>query len=378
MLPNKRLQIFISSTYKDLIEERQAAVQAILSCNHIPAGMELFAASDQTQMNVIKDWINQSDIYLLILGGCYGSIEPISGKSYVQLEYEYALKLGKSTFAIVITDEHLEEKAKQQGTFVIEKDNQVQYKEFKKLVLSRMVRFWNDLKDIKLSIFETVSEFSRRHDLIGWVPGNQQVDTSKMAEELARLGQENSRLIEEKKEIEKNSRKINFKNLGDKRRGFTQRAIVNGHELIIRTGEYTDGNLGEILATFEAKENATNRALLECFSMAVSLGLQYGVPLDEFVAKFVFTKFEPSGFVEHPNIKSTTSVIDFIFRVLGYEYLGRTDLVHVLDKPELMNTGIDDWDEIPTGLEYEKEPELSSVRIVGHNDKKSKEKDDKK
>jgi ribonucleoside-diphosphate reductase alpha chain len=102
-----------------------------------------------------------------------------------------------------------------------------------------------------------------------------------------------------------------------------------------------------------------------CFAIAISIGLQYGVPLEEYVEKFVFTKFDPAGFVEHPNIKSTTSIVDFIFRALGYEYLGRTDLVHVLDKPEVLNTGADDWDDIPTSLEYEKAPELSSVRVVG-------------
>jgi ribonucleoside-diphosphate reductase alpha chain len=107
--------------------------------------------------------------------------------------------------------------------------------------------------------------------------------------------------------------------------------------------------------------------MMNCFAIAISIGLQYGVPLEEFVDKFAFTKFDPSGFVEHPNIKSTTSIVDFIFRVLGYEYLGRTDLVHVLDKPEVLNTGADDWDEIPSNLEYAKEkeiPELSSVRII--------------
>ena len=109
------------------------------------------------------------------------------------------------------------------------------------------------------------------------------------------------------------------------------------------------------------------RSMMNCFAIAISIGLQYGVPLEEFVDKFAFTKFDPSGFVEHPNIKSTTSIVDFIFRVLGYEYLGRTDLVHVIDKPEVMNTGADDWDEIPSSLEYakEKEQELSSVRIIG-------------
>ena len=74
----------------------------------------------------------------------------------------------------------------------------------------------------------------------------------------------------------------------------------------------------------------------------MALGLQYGVPLEEFVDKFAFLKFDPSGIVEHPNIKVTTSILDLVFRILGYEYLGRTDLVHVLDRPEVINTGVDD------------------------------------
>lgn len=149
-----------------------------------------------------------------------------------------------------------------------------------------------------------------------------------------------------------------------KRRGFTQKAKINGQAIFLRTGEYGDGTLGEIFIDM-AKEGATMRSMMNCFAISISIGLQYGVPLEEFVDKFAFTKFDPSGFVEHPNIKSTTSIVDFIFRVLGYEYLGRTDLVHVLDKPEVMNTGADDWDEVPSnGLEYVKDPELSSVRIT--------------
>jgi ribonucleoside-diphosphate reductase alpha chain len=142
-----------------------------------------------------------------------------------------------------------------------------------------------------------------------------------------------------------------------KRRGFTQKAKINGQALFVRTGEYADGTLGEIFIDM-AKEGATMRSMLNCFAISISLGLQYGVPLEEFVEKFVFTKFDPAGFVEHPNIKSSTSIVDFIFRVLGYEYLNRTDLVHVLDKPEVANTGEDVWDE-PV-----KQPELSSVRVV--------------
>ena len=149
-----------------------------------------------------------------------------------------------------------------------------------------------------------------------------------------------------------------------KRRGFTQKAKINGQAIFLRTGEYGDGTLGEIFIDM-AKEGATMRSMMNCFAISISIGLQYGVPLEEFVDKFAFTRFDPSGFVEHPNIKSTTSLVDFIFRVLGYEYLGRTDLVHVLDKPEVLNTGADEWDEIPSnGLEYAKEQELSSVRVT--------------
>src|SRR5688572_7204681 len=152
-----------------------------------------------------------------------------------------------------------------------------------------------------------------------------------------------------------------------KRRGFTQKAKINGQTIFLRTGEYADQTLGEIFIDM-AKEGATMRSMLNCFAIAVSIGLQYGVPLEEYVEKFVFTKFDPAGFVEHPNIKSSTSIVDFIFRVLGYEYLNRTDLVHVLDKPEVLNTGEADWD-LPTESlaktgEPLKQPELSSVRVL--------------
>ena len=157
---------------------------------------------------------------------------------------------------------------------------------------------------------------------------------------------------------------VERRSLPAKRRGFTQKAKINGQTIFLRTGEYADGTLGEIFIDM-AKEGATMRSMLNCFAISVSIGLQYGVPLEEFVDKFAFTRFDPAGFVEHPNIKSTTSIVDFIFRVLGYEYLGRTDLVHVLDKPEILNTGTDDWDDVPSGLEYDKTPQLSSVRVVG-------------
>ncbi|MCL6523996.1 MAG: vitamin B12-dependent ribonucleotide reductase [Thermoflavifilum sp.] len=126
------------------------------------------------------------------------------------------------------------------------------------------------------------------------------------------------------------SRIVQRKSLPAKRRGFTQKAKINGQTIFLRTGEYSDGTLGEIFIDMH-KEGATLRSMMNCFAIAVSIGLQYGVPLEEFVDKFVFTRFEPSGAVDHPNIKFATSIVDYIFRVLGYEYLHRTDLVHVPD-----------------------------------------------
>ena len=161
------------------------------------------------------------------------------------------------------------------------------------------------------------------------------------------------------------ARIVERRTLPAKRRGFTQKAKINGQAVFLRTGEYSDGTLGEIFVDL-AKEGSTLKGLMNSFAIAISVGLQYGVPLEEYVEKFVFTKFEPSGMVDHPNIRSTTSIVDFMFRCLAYEYLGRTDLVHVLDKPEIGNLGTDDWDDVPTGLEYEKKtPELSDIRVVG-------------
>jgi hypothetical protein len=188
----KRLQVFVSSTYTDLIEERQAAVEAILTAGHIPAGMELFAAGDESQLEVIKQWIDESDIYLLILGGRYGSVEKSSGKSYTQIEYEYALEKGKPLFACVINDQALEDKVKLHGREVVELSEPQKLKGFRDLVTSKVVRFWSDTKDIKIATSEKLAELVRRSDLVGWI--RQEADFSQLAIELSRLSQENAQL----------------------------------------------------------------------------------------------------------------------------------------------------------------------------------------
>ena len=115
----------------------------------------------------------------------------------------------------------------------------------------------------------------------------------------------------------------------DRRKGYTQKAVVGGHKVYLRTGEYDDGRLGEIFIDMH-KEGAALRSLLNNFAIAVSLGLQYGVPLEEYVDAFTFTRFEPSGPVQGNNtIKYATSILDYVFRELAVSYLERFDLAHV-------------------------------------------------
>jgi hypothetical protein len=190
----KRLQVFVSSTYTDLIRQRQAAVEAILTAGHIPAGMELFTSGDESQMEVIKQWIDESDIFLLILGGRYGSLEPRTEKSYTQLEYEYAVEKGKPLFACVVTEVAQEKRVKEFGSGVLKTEHPQKLKEFRTLVLSRTSRFWDDFKDIKIAVGETLAQFARRDDLIGWVRPSQEANMPALADEIARLSKENAEL----------------------------------------------------------------------------------------------------------------------------------------------------------------------------------------
>ena len=133
------------------------------------------------------------------------------------------------------------------------------------------------------------------------------------------------RIVERVVEVERAARA----RLPQRRKGYTQKAIVGGHKVYLRTGEYDDGRLGEIFIDMH-KEGAALRAMMNNFAIAVSMGLQYGVPLEEYVDAFTFTKFEPAGMVEgNETIKNATSIIDYVFRELAVSYLGRHDLAHV-------------------------------------------------
>jgi ribonucleoside-diphosphate reductase alpha chain len=147
--------------------------------------------------------------------------------------------------------------------------------------------------------------------------------------------------------------------LPDRRAGYTQKARIGNHKMYIRTGEYEDGTLGEIFIDMH-KEGAAFRSMTNCFAIAVSLGLQHGVPLEEYVDAFLFTRFEPNGIVQgNPYIKMTTSIIDYIFRELAITYLDRKDLAHVLPE-DLRGDAMHDEED---GPDFDAE-EVVSTRTV--------------
>jgi len=143
--------------------------------------------------------------------------------------------------------------------------------------------------------------------------------------------------------------------LPHRRNGYTQKAVIGGHKLYLRTGEYEDGTIGEIFLDMH-KEGAAFRSLMNSFAIAISLGLQHGVPLEEFVEAFIFTRFEPNGMVSgNDNIKMSTSIIDYVFRELAISYLGRNELSHI-NSDELQASAVH--------TQNETEPEFDNEQVV--------------
>ena len=127
------------------------------------------------------------------------------------------------------------------------------------------------------------------------------------------------------------------RHLPKRRKGYIREAYVGGHKVFLRTGEYDDGSLGEVFIDMY-KEGASFKGLLNCFAVLASKALQYGMPLEELVDSFTFTRFEPAGTVQgHNVIKNSTSILDYVFRSIGYDYLGRKDFVHVKAVDELVD-----------------------------------------
>ncbi len=151
--------------------------------------------------------------------------------------------------------------------------------------------------------------------------------------------------------------------LPGRRKGYTQKATIGGHKLYLRTGEYEDGQLGEVFLDMH-KEGAAFRSMMNCFAIAVSLGLQHGVPLEEYVEAFVFTRFEPNGMVQgNDAIKVSTSIIDYIFRELAITYLDRTDLAHVAPE-DLRSSSLHSYGKQISPPEYHDEKVVSERTLT--------------
>ena len=192
--------MFVSSTYLDLKAERQAAVEAILQAGHIPAGMELFAAGDESQWETIKQWIDESDVYMLLLGERYGSLDPATGKSYTQLEYEYALRSGKRAFALVMNDSWVHHKYTTAGRAASD-DHRAEHKAFKELVLTRMSSFVGDENGIKVSVFGSLRSIESDMSLGGWVRTAELVDSQALVVELRKSLEELRERIAESRNV---------------------------------------------------------------------------------------------------------------------------------------------------------------------------------
>lgn len=165
---NKKLQVFISSTYTDLIEERQVAIQAILDAGHTPAGMEFFNVDNESQFKTICRRIDESDVYMLILGGHYGSINKASGLSYTELEYRYALSKNMPVFAIVLDENFLFTKASSYDKHFVLNSDTHQYNRFKSFLLSRIVKTVKNITELKISIISILNNINTLYSYTEW------------------------------------------------------------------------------------------------------------------------------------------------------------------------------------------------------------------
>jgi hypothetical protein len=188
LVANRKYQIFVSSTFTDLIDERRAVTEVILSMGHIPVGMELFEAGNEDQWSYIRSRIAEVDYYILILAERYGSLGP-GGISYTEMEYRHAIEIGVPVAGLLLDQA-------QRKLWPIGKsdpDNRKRLEAFRKLCQTRMVSHWSDAGSLTSKCQLALRGLFSRHPRVGWVPADQAV-SPQMASELARLSQENAQL----------------------------------------------------------------------------------------------------------------------------------------------------------------------------------------
>lgn len=307
----KKFQIFVSSTYLDLIDERQAAVEAILKAGHIPAGMELFTASNQSQWSIVQKWIDESDVYMLILGGRYGSIEPISGLSYTELEYNYALEKKKPLFAVVMKDSALEEKVKTCGRSVLESEHPQKLKDFKKKVLMYMSSFFEDSKDIKLAFHESIIGIQQENELTGWVRGDKILNPQQYLDRITALQYE--------KEV------INQENIKLKETIEISSSSLNDFEEIIKIYSNEIINLEKLHESEPSfPKEATLLNILCSFKTDLIVGVTNGInssAINTFLFFNVAPRLQINGLMQLEKISSDSIVRRFIISEKGQDLL---------------------------------------------------------
>ncbi|WP_182406710.1 DUF4062 domain-containing protein [Psychrobacter sp. GP33] len=195
---DKRYQVFVSSTFADLKDERSNVIQTLMEMDCIPAGMELFPALDEEQFEFIKKVIDDSDYYLLIIGGRYGSLSD-EGVSYTEMEYDYAISKGIKVIALVhgSPEKLAVEKVEMDST--AQKKLQV-FK--KKVTTNRLVKFWNDAKELSGLVALSLPKTIKTYPAIGWIRGNEATDNTELLKQLNELRQENSRLEKQVQELQ--------------------------------------------------------------------------------------------------------------------------------------------------------------------------------
>lgn len=313
----KKLQVFVSSTYTDLIEERQAAVEAILDAGHIPAGMELFKAGNRSQLNTIYKWIDESDVYMIILGGRYGTIEPESGKSYTQLEYEYAMGKGIPIFSVVLSQKFLESKITSLGLGnVVESTSS--YASFKELIMSKIIREVNDCKDIKLTILTTLNEFINEYEFQGWIRGDKK-------NEMSQLLKENNKVQEQIQKLQEHSITKNKNQVED----YSLNQLINK----LRDKKFTipdddvDGRKGGMVDAFSLFKTSYPlflRGIYDTSNMS---------PLDSFVLNTLVPYYHSLGLLEKVRFDASTQIFEISeFGKNFYAYLETCGLIFTFHK----------------------------------------------
>lgn len=192
---DKRYQVFVSSTFEDLQEERKEVMQALLELDCIPAGMELFPASNEDQWTLIKRVIDDSDYYLLIIGGRYGSTNE-QGISYTQMEFEYALETGKPIISFLIKDPTSLPVSKSEQ----EQEKKEKLEKFKELAKKRIIRTWNNSTELGSMVSRSMIKLIKNFPAEGWIKSNSAVDENSI-KEIARLQKENAELKQQIKTI---------------------------------------------------------------------------------------------------------------------------------------------------------------------------------